>query len=88
MKRAWPYGGTIHASSGWSPSRRPAAAQAYSAASTGLRTGWVRAALRRGVAVVPGRLLSTGAGGSSHVRLAFTGHPDRLAAAAAALAEV
>lgn len=51
-------------------------------------TAFAQAALRRGVAVVPGRLLSTGAGGSSHVRLAFTGHPERLAAAAAALAEV
>lgn len=54
-------------------------------------SAFAQAALRRGVAVVPGRLLSTGGGsqaGGSHVRLAFTQSPERLSAAAAALAEV
>jgi DNA-binding transcriptional MocR family regulator len=49
---------------------------------------FAQAALRQGVAVVPGRLLSAGGGGSSHVRLAFTHQPERLAAAVATLAGV
>jgi DNA-binding transcriptional MocR family regulator len=52
---------------------------------------FAQAALRRGVAVVPGRLLSTGGeahAGASHVRLAFTQSPERLREAAAALADV
>jgi DNA-binding transcriptional MocR family regulator len=54
-------------------------------------SAFAQAALRRGVAVVPGRLLSTGDGsraGRSHVRLAFTQSPERLREATAALAEV
>jgi DNA-binding transcriptional MocR family regulator len=49
---------------------------------------FTQAALRRGVAVVPGRLLSAGGGASSHVRLAFTLAPERLLAAVAALAGI
>ena len=49
-----------------------------------------QAALRHGVAVVPGRLLSAAGGGAAqpdeHLRLAFTQPPDVLAGAAAALA--
>lgn len=49
-----------------------------------------QAALRHGVAVVPGRLLSaTGSPGASrHIRLAFTQSPRTLAGAAATLARV
>jgi DNA-binding transcriptional MocR family regulator len=47
---------------------------------------FAQAALRRGVALIPGRLLSVTGGASSHVRLAFTLPPDRLSAAVAALA--
>jgi DNA-binding transcriptional MocR family regulator len=49
-----------------------------------------QAALRRGVAVVPGRLLSAAGGATAnrHIRLAFTQPPDVLANAAAILAEV
>jgi DNA-binding transcriptional MocR family regulator len=49
---------------------------------------FAQAALRRGVAVIPGRLLSAAGGASSHVRLAFTLPPERLSAAVAALAGV
>jgi DNA-binding transcriptional MocR family regulator len=49
---------------------------------------FAQAALRRGVAVVPGRLLSPTRQQSEYVRLAFTEPPDRLRAAAAALARV
>jgi DNA-binding transcriptional MocR family regulator len=51
-------------------------------------SAFAQAALRHGVAVVPGRLLSAAGGGDSHVRLAFTLPPERLAAAVVALAEV
>jgi DNA-binding transcriptional MocR family regulator len=58
-------------------------------------SAFAQAALRRGVAVVPGRLLSTGGShaseahaGGSHVRLAFTESPERLREGAAALADV
>jgi DNA-binding transcriptional MocR family regulator len=51
-------------------------------------SAFAQAALRRGVAVVPGRLLSASGGGGSHVRLAFTQQPTLLTAAVAALAEV
>jgi DNA-binding transcriptional MocR family regulator len=58
-------------------------------------SAFAQAALRRGVAVVPGRLLSTGGShageahaGGSHVRLAFTDSPERLREGAAALADV
>jgi DNA-binding transcriptional MocR family regulator len=51
-------------------------------------TGFAQAALRRGVAVVPGRLLSLSADGSPWVRLAFTLPPDDLAVAVKALADV
>jgi DNA-binding transcriptional MocR family regulator len=50
-------------------------------------SAFAQAALRRGVAVVPGRLLSADGGGSSHVRLAYTRPPSELAAAVAALAD-
>jgi DNA-binding transcriptional MocR family regulator len=50
-------------------------------------SAFAQAALRRGVAVVPGRLLSTDDGNSSYVRLAFTRDPCDLSAACAALAE-
>ena len=47
-----------------------------------------QAALRHGVAVVPGRLLSTADGGGRHVRLAFTLPPELLLSAVATLAGV
>ena len=50
-------------------------------------SAFAQAALRRGVAVVPGRLLSADGGGSSHVRLAYTRPPSELAAAVAAHAD-
>jgi DNA-binding transcriptional MocR family regulator len=49
---------------------------------------FAQAALRHGVALVPGRLLSVGADRSSCLRLAFTLPPDELTAAVAALAGV
>jgi DNA-binding transcriptional MocR family regulator len=51
-------------------------------------SAFAQAALRRGVAVVPGRLLSTDDGNNSHVRLAFTRDPSDLSAACAALAQI
>jgi DNA-binding transcriptional MocR family regulator len=51
-------------------------------------SAFAQAALRRGVAVVPGRLLSAAGGGRSHLRLAFTSSPERLTAAVMALASV
>jgi len=60
-------------------------------------SAFAQAALRHGVAVVPGRLLSASGGGggggggglaSHHLRLAFTQAPDVLARAAQALAQV
>jgi len=51
-------------------------------------SAFAQAALRRGVAVVPGRLLSAAGGGSSYVRVAFTREPAELSAACAILAEV
>jgi len=50
--------------------------------------GFAQAALRRGVAVVPGRLLSVSAGRSAWLRLAFTMPPDDLTVAVKALAGV
>jgi DNA-binding transcriptional MocR family regulator len=50
--------------------------------------GFTQAALRRGVAVVPGRLLSASAEGSPFVRIAFTLPPDELATAVKVLASV
>jgi DNA-binding transcriptional MocR family regulator len=50
--------------------------------------GFAQAALRRGVAVVPGRLLSVSAERSPWLRLAFTLAPDDLATAVKALASV
>ena len=50
-------------------------------------SAFAQAALRRGVAVVPGRLLSTDGENSSYVRLAFTRDPSDLSAACAALAK-
>jgi DNA-binding transcriptional MocR family regulator len=47
---------------------------------------FAQAALRHGVAVIPGRLLSVGADRSSWLRLAFTRPPDELTAAVTALA--
>ena len=49
---------------------------------------FAQAALRHGVAVVPGRLLSTSESARSHVRLAFTQPPEHLTAAIAALGEI
>ncbi len=49
-------------------------------------SAFAQSALRRGVAVVPGRLLSADGGGARHVRLAFALPPERLVAAVAALA--
>jgi DNA-binding transcriptional MocR family regulator len=46
---------------------------------------FAQAALRRGVGVVPGRLLSAADGARSHLRLAFVQPPDRLASAVATL---
>jgi DNA-binding transcriptional MocR family regulator len=51
-------------------------------------SAFAQAALRQGVAVVPGRLLSAGNAGSGHVRLAFTQPPDMLRAAVGQLAAV
>jgi DNA-binding transcriptional MocR family regulator len=51
-------------------------------------SAFTQAALRRGVAVVPGRLLSAADGGGRHVRLAFTLPPRLLLSAVAALAGV
>jgi DNA-binding transcriptional MocR family regulator len=51
-------------------------------------SAFAQAALRREVAVVPGRLLSAAGGGGAHVRLAFTLAPERLATAVDALAGV
>jgi DNA-binding transcriptional MocR family regulator len=50
--------------------------------------GFAQAALRRGVAVVPGRLLSVSAERSPWLRLAFTLSPDDLTTAVKALASV
>jgi DNA-binding transcriptional MocR family regulator len=50
--------------------------------------GFAQAALRRGVAVVPGRLLSVSADRSPWVRLAFTIAPDDLTVAVKVLADV
>jgi DNA-binding transcriptional MocR family regulator len=50
--------------------------------------GFAQAALRRGVAVVPGRLLSVSAERSPWLRLAFTLPPEDLATAVKALASV
>jgi DNA-binding transcriptional MocR family regulator len=50
--------------------------------------GFAQAALRRGVAVVPGRLLSVSAERSPWLRLAFTLSPDDLTTAVKALAAV
>jgi DNA-binding transcriptional MocR family regulator len=49
---------------------------------------FAQAALRRGVALVPGRLLSAAGGPSSYVRVAFTREPSELSAACAVLAQV
>jgi aspartate/methionine/tyrosine aminotransferase len=51
---------------------------------------FAQAALRHGVAVVPGRLLSAAARNTAqnHIRLAFTQSPAILSAAAATLARV
>lgn len=51
-------------------------------------SAFAQAALRRGVAVVPGRLVSVSADRSAWLRLAFTRAPADLAAAVAALATV
>jgi DNA-binding transcriptional MocR family regulator len=51
-------------------------------------SGFAQAALRQGVAVVPGRLLSAGTQASGHVRLAFTQPPDVLRAAVRMLAAI
>ncbi|MGH3266638.1 MAG: PLP-dependent aminotransferase family protein, partial [Trebonia sp.] len=52
-------------------------------------SGWfAQAALRHGVAVVPGRLLSVSAERSPWLRLAFTLSPDDLTTAIKALADV
>ena len=51
-------------------------------------SGFAQAALRRGVAVVPGRLLSVSAERSPWVRLAFTLQPDDLTTAVKELASV
>lgn len=47
-----------------------------------------QAALRRGVALVPGRLLSAADEGRAHLRLAFTQPPEHLTAAIATLGEI
>ncbi len=49
---------------------------------------FAQAALRRGVALVPGRLLSAADGGRAHLRLAFTRPPEDLTAAIATLGEI
>jgi DNA-binding transcriptional MocR family regulator len=51
-------------------------------------SGFAQAALRRGIAVVPGRLLSVSAERSPWVRLAFTLSPDDLTTSVKALADV
>jgi DNA-binding transcriptional MocR family regulator len=51
-------------------------------------SAFAQAALRRGVAVVPGRLLSAAGGQSPYVRVAFIREPSDLSAACAALAQV
>jgi DNA-binding transcriptional MocR family regulator len=51
-------------------------------------SAFAQAALRRGIAVVPGRLLSAAGGDSCYVRVAFVREPSDLSAACAALAEV
>ena len=50
--------------------------------------GFAQAALRRGIAVVPGRLLSVSAERSPWLRLAFTLSPDDLTTAVKSLADV
>jgi aspartate/methionine/tyrosine aminotransferase len=47
---------------------------------------FAQAALRHGVAVVPGRLLSASALSQGYVRIAYTQSPDRLREAVAGLA--
>ena len=49
---------------------------------------FAQAALRRGVALVPWRLLSAADGGRAHLRLAFTRPPEHLTAAIATLGEI
>jgi DNA-binding transcriptional MocR family regulator len=49
-------------------------------------SAFAQAALRQGVAVVPGRLLSASSAGAGFVRLAFTQSPDAMRAAACRLA--
>jgi DNA-binding transcriptional MocR family regulator len=49
---------------------------------------FAQAALRRGVAVVPGRLLSASSAGAGYLRLAFTQPPDVLRAAVGRLAAI
>ncbi|MFZ0003224.1 MAG: aminotransferase class I/II-fold pyridoxal phosphate-dependent enzyme, partial [Trebonia sp.] len=49
---------------------------------------FAQAALRRGVELVPGRLLSAADGGRAHLRLAFTRSPEHLTAAIATLGEI
>jgi DNA-binding transcriptional MocR family regulator len=49
-------------------------------------SAFAQAALRHGVAVVPGRLLSAASGAGGHIRLAFTQPPDILASSVTALA--
>jgi DNA-binding transcriptional MocR family regulator len=49
---------------------------------------FAQAALRRGVGLVPGRLLSAADEGKAHLRLAFTLPPEHLAAAIATLGEI
>jgi DNA-binding transcriptional MocR family regulator len=51
-------------------------------------SAFAQAALRQGVAVVPGRLLSASNGGASFVRLAFTQPPDVLVTAVRTLAAI
>jgi DNA-binding transcriptional MocR family regulator len=51
-------------------------------------SAFAQAALRHGVAVVPGRLLSAGSQANDHVRLAFTQPPDVLRAAVRQLAAI
>jgi DNA-binding transcriptional MocR family regulator len=51
-------------------------------------SAFAQAALRHGVAVVPGRLLSAGHGGAGFVRLAFIQPPDVLRAAVRKLAAI
>ena len=51
-------------------------------------SAFAQAALRQGVAVVPGRLLSASSGGAGSVRLAFTQPPDVLRAAVRKLSAI